>query len=109
MTIKLTKKQLLLLDYIETFTRENGHSPSYREIMLGLGLKSVSSVAEHIEHLVEKGVIIKQPGAARSLEIVDYRHDESVTLFKKALATASPEEQKTLLEAADILGLNLEN
>ena len=109
MTIKLTKKQLLLLNYIETFTKENSHSPSYREIMTGLGLKSVSSVAEHIDNLVEKGIIIKQPGAARSLEVVEYRHTETTALFKTALETASEEEKVILLKAADILGLDLEN
>ena len=109
MTIKLTKKQLLLLDYIEDFTRNNGHSPSYREIMAGLGLRSVSSVAEHIEHLVEKGIIVKKPGAARSLEVVDYRHEETTALFNHALTTASAEDQATLRAAAEILGLNLEN
>ena len=106
MTIKLTKKQLLLLDFIKDFTEKNNCSPAYREIMAGLGLKSVSAVAEHIDNLVEKGVIKKTPGASRSLELIDYRHDETVTLFKSALFAAS-EEEKTLLAAADILVLDL--
>ena len=109
MTIKLTKKQLLLLDFIKDFTEKNNCSPAYREIMAGLGLKSVSSVAEHIEHLVEKGVIVKKPGAARSLEVVDYRHEETTALFNHALTTASQKDQETLRAAAEILGLDLEN
>ena len=107
MTIKLTKKQLLLLDFIKDFTEKNNCSPSYREIMSGLGLKSVSAVAEHISNLIEKGVIKKTPGSARSLELIDYRHDETVALFKAAIFAASEEDQKTLLAAADILGLDL--
>ena len=107
MTIKLTKKQLLLLDFIKDFTENHNYSPSYREIMAGVGLKSVSAVAEHVSNLVEKGVIKKTPGSARSLELINYRHEETVALFKAALSTASEEEQKTLLAAADILGLNL--
>ena len=54
MTVKLTKKQLALLDFLQDFTEENGYSPSYREIMAGMGLSSVSAVAEHVENLVEK-------------------------------------------------------
>jgi SOS-response transcriptional repressor LexA len=109
MTIKLTKKQLLLLDFIKDFTESHNYSPSYREIMAGVGLKSVSAVAEHIGNLVEKGVIKKTAGSARSLELVDYRHEETVALFKSTLETASDEDKKTLLQAADILGLDLES
>ena len=109
MTIKLTKKQLLLLDFIKEFTETHNYSPSYREIMAGVGLKSVSAVAEHINNLVEKGVIRKTAGSARSLELVDYRHEETVVLFRSALETASEEEKTVLLQAAEILGLDLEN
>ena len=69
--MKLTKKQLAVLDFIQDFTEENNYSPSYREIQAGLGLSSVSAVAEHVDNLVSKGVIKKVPGAARSLEILD--------------------------------------
>ena len=54
MPIKLTKKQVALLNFIQDFTEENGFSPTYREIMAGLELSSVSAVAEHIDNLVEK-------------------------------------------------------
>lgn len=108
MGIKLTKKQLAVLNYIEDFTEEKGLSPSYREIMAGLGLSSVSAVAEHVDNLVVKGVLRKVPGAARSLEILDYKHEETVGLFKTRLLDASDDERKILLAAADVLGLDLE-
>ena len=108
MAIKLTKKQLAVLNFLEDFTEENGYSPSYREIMSGLGLSSVSAVAEHIDNLVSKGVLKKVPGAARSLEVLDYKHEETVSLFKAKLMDASDDERKTLLAAADVLGLDLE-
>ena len=108
MSTKLTKKQLAVLNYLEDFTEENGYSPSYREIQAGLGLSSVSAVAEHIDNLVVKGVLKKVPGAARSLEILDYKHEETVGLFKARIMNASDEEKKVLLAAAEILGLDLE-
>ena len=108
MSVKLTKKQLAVLNFLEDFTEENGYSPSYREIMNGLGLTSVSAVAEHVENLVNKGVLKKVPGAARSLEVLDYKHEETVGLFKARLLNASEEEKKVLLAAADVLGLDLE-
>ena len=108
MGIKLTKKQLAVLNFLEDFTEENGYSPSYREIMSGLGLSSVSAVAEHIDNLVSKGVLRKVPGAARSLEILDYKHEETVGLFKAKLMDCSESEREILLKAADVLGLDLE-
>lgn len=105
---KLTKKQLAVLNFLEDFTEENGYSPSYREIMTGLGLSSVSAVAEHIENLVSKGVLKKVPGAARSLEVLDYKHEETVGLFKAKMLDCSEEERKVLVQAGEILGLDLE-
>lgn len=104
---KLTKKQLAVLDFLQDFTEENGYSPSYREIMAGLGLTSVSAVAEHVDNLVEKGALRKVPGAARSLEILDYKHEDTVTLFKLKISDCTEEEKKTLEKAAEILGLDL--
>ncbi|MBR2830928.1 hypothetical protein IKE83_01055 [Candidatus Saccharibacteria bacterium] len=104
----MTKKQLAVLDFLEDFTEENGYSPSYREIMTGLELSSVSAVAEHIDNLVAKGVLKKVPGAARSLEVLDYKHEETVLLFKAKLVECSEEDKKVLVKAGEILGLDLE-
>ena len=107
MAVKLTKKQLAVLGFLQDFTEENGYSPSYREIMSGLGLSSVSAVAEHIDNLVSKGVLRKVPNAARSLEVLDYKHEETVDLFKLKMVNASEEEKKILEQAAEILDLDL--
>lgn len=109
MKVKLTKKQLALLNFLQDFTEENGISPTYREIQAGLNLSSVSAVAEHIDNLVEKGVIKKVPGAARSLEILDFRHQETVDLFKAKLDTATEEERQLLRKAAELLELDLDD
>ena len=108
MAVKITKKQLAVLNFLQDFTEENGYSPSYREIMAGLGLSSVSAVAEHVENLVEKGVLRKVPGAARSLEVLDYKHEETVGLFKAKMLDCTDEARKILVAAAEILGLDLE-
>ncbi|MBR2725703.1 hypothetical protein IKE87_00310 [Candidatus Saccharibacteria bacterium] len=107
MAVKLTKKQLAVLDYLRDFLDEKGYVPSYREIMTGLNLTSVSAVAEHIDNLVEKGVLKKTPGEARSLTILDFEHKETVALFREGMMSASEEEKKVLLAAAEILGLDL--
>ena len=103
----MTKKQLAVLNFLEDYLEENGCSPSYREIMAGLGLSSVSAVAEHIDNLVAKGVVRKNPGEARSLEVLDYKHEETTLLFKARMLDADEEEKKILLRAAEILGVDL--
>ena len=107
MATKITKKQLAVLNFLEDFTGENGYSPSYREIQEGLGLSSVSAVAEHIDNLVAKGALRKVPGAARSLEVLDYKHESTVNLFKAKLMDCSEEDAKILKLAAEVLGLDL--
>lgn len=109
MGVKITKKQMLILNFISDFTQERGFSPSYREIMTGVNLSSVASVAEHINNLVAKGALKKTPGAARSLEVIDLTHPETVALFNQALTNASPEDREILLQAAQILDLDLES
>ena len=108
MSVKLTKKQTTVYNFIKEFIAENNYSPSYRDIMSGLGLSSVSAVAEHVDNLVRIGALKKAPGAARSLEVVDISYPETTSLFKLRLAVATPSEKETLEKAATILGIDLE-
>ena len=107
MSIKLTKKQALVYDYIAEYVKNNGASPTYREICAGLGLSSVSAVAEHIDNLITLGALKKSPKSARSLEVVDISFPETVALFRQKMATATEEELETLRRAAGILGVDL--
>jgi repressor LexA len=68
--VRPTKKQRELLEFLEKFTHEHGYSPSYREIMTGLGYNSVATVALHVGNLVKRGHVVKRDHSARSLEVV---------------------------------------
>jgi len=70
MTERSTKRQQELLQYVDEFIRQHGYGPSYREVMNGLGYKSVSTVAVHIDGLIAKGYLRKRDNSARSLEVV---------------------------------------
>ena len=72
-TVRPTKKQRELLSYIESFIAEHGYSPSYREIMTGLGYNSVATVALHVNNLIARGHIKKRDRSARSLEVVQQK------------------------------------
>ena len=70
MAQRSSKKQQELLEFIDGFIKEHGYGPSYREVMSGLGYKSVSTVAVHINGLLAKGYIRKKDNSARSIEII---------------------------------------
>jgi SOS-response transcriptional repressor LexA len=76
--------------------------------MEGLELASVSSVAEHVDNLVAKGVIKKVPNTARSLQILDYRQDETVALFKARMPEVLEEDKQILKRAAEILDIDID-
>jgi hypothetical protein len=68
-TVRPTKKQRELLEYIKQFIDEHGYSPSYREIMRGLKYTSVATVSLHVNSLIRRGHLHKRDYSARSLEL----------------------------------------
>lgn len=73
-TQRPTKKQHELLSFIDGFIKGNGYGPSYREVMRALDYKSVSTVAIHINGLIERGFLRKTTHSARSLEVISIDH-----------------------------------
>ncbi|HUB93257.1 MAG TPA: hypothetical protein VMB52_02030 [Verrucomicrobiae bacterium] len=82
LSVRPTKKQKELLDYIDTFIEEHGYSPSYREIMNGLQYTSVATVALHVGNLIKRGHLRKRDHSARSLEVVKASGSAPVTSFE---------------------------
>ncbi|MBU0531505.1 transcriptional repressor LexA [Patescibacteria group bacterium] len=73
----LTKKQSEVLAFIKEYIADNGYSPSYREIADHFGLSSPATIHQHVQALVEKGMIeVDEDGCARSIEIVDQVESE---------------------------------
>lgn len=99
MTERSTKKQKELLAYVDTFIKEHGYGPSYREVMSGLGYKSVSTVAIHIDGLIAKGYLRKRDHSARSLEVVSSEYKSGgVAASKSPVNTA---KEKWLVDAVN--------
>jgi len=73
-----TKKQREMLIFIDNFISGHGYGPSYREIQKGLGYKSVSTVAGHVDNLIARGHLIKRSKSARSLELTKGAKDSEV-------------------------------
>lgn len=94
MAERSTKRQKELLDYVDAFIQEHGYGPSYREIMNAIGYKSVSTVAIHIDGLIEKGFLRKRDNSARSLEVVT-----TSAATAASSKTVSPAKEKWLVDA----------
>lgn len=65
----LTRRQKEVLDFIASFVRENGYSPSYDEIARGLNLASLATVHKHIQALETKHYLKRGFNQSRSIEI----------------------------------------
>ncbi len=72
MPVVLYERQREIIDFISQFIQKNGFAPTLQDIATAMGLSSLATVHEHIEVLVQKGVIKKHGSRKnRSLEIVD--------------------------------------
>jgi repressor LexA len=96
--VRPTKKQRELLAFIDAFIAEHGYSPSYREIMSGLGYNSVATVSLHVGNLIKRGHLRKRDHSARSLEVADT--NEAATVKSNKVAAS---EEKWLVDKVEYL------
>ena len=71
MVKELTSAQDQLLNWIKEYINNFNHSPSIRQMMNGMGLKSPAPIQSRLKHLQEKGYISWQEGRARTLQLVN--------------------------------------
>lgn len=102
--VRPTKKQKILLDFIDGFIREHGYSPSHREIMAGLNYNSVTTVALHVNNLIKRGHLRKRDNSARSLEVVG---SDSKRVGK--LNAIEESQEKWLVDRVNSMLTELEN
>ena len=67
----LTDAQNELYSWIRDYMKNFKHSPSIRQMMQAMGLKSPAPIQSRLKHLQDKGYISWQEGKARTLQIVD--------------------------------------
>jgi repressor LexA len=66
----LTEAQQELYDWLVEYIRANQHSPSIRQMMRAMGLKSPAPVQSRLEHLKTKGYISWDEGKARTIRLM---------------------------------------
>ena len=70
----LTEAQQELYDWLVAYIRENQHSPSIRQMMRAMGLKSPAPIQSRLDHLRRKNYIDWTEGQARTIRILqDYQ------------------------------------
>ena len=67
----LTDAQYELYGWIKNYMKDFKHSPSIRQMMQAMGLKSPAPIQSRLKHLQEKGYISWQEGKARTMQIID--------------------------------------
>ena len=67
----LTYAQNELYRWIKDYMKNFQHSPTIRQMMQGMGLKSPAPIQSRLKHLQEKGYISWQEGKARTMQIID--------------------------------------
>ena len=67
----MSNKENEILEFINYTLKNDGYSPSVREICEAVNLKSTSTVQYHLKKLEKKGVINKSEGKSRSLHLND--------------------------------------
>ena len=67
----LTTAQKELYEWLVGFIADNHHSPSIRQMMQAMGLRSPAPIQSRLRHLQEKGWIKWQEGQARTLQLIE--------------------------------------
>ena len=73
------EKENEILEYINDTIRNEGYSPTVRDIQNALGIKSTSTVHSYLCRLEEKGLIKKDQGKSRSLRTSEKNADDRRT------------------------------
>ena len=67
---ELSSAQQELYDWLSDYISSNRHSPSIRQMMEAMGLRSPAPIQSRLRHLQQKGWITWQEGQARTLQLL---------------------------------------
>lgn len=67
----LTKRQYQTLQFIKSFIKKNGFSPTYEEIAQGIGVAHKSRVFYLLRGLKERGAVSMLPNRQRTIRVVE--------------------------------------
>lgn len=80
----LTARQTQLIQFLREFVELNGYPPSLRELMDGIGVRSLAGVTCHLDNLVRKGYLRRNSGGPRAIALLRDEHGVPLTLSYSA-------------------------
>ncbi len=98
----LTEAQNELYGWIRDYLKNFQHSPSIRQMMKAMGLKSPAPIQSRLKHLQEKGYISWQEGKARTLQIVEDVLSDGIPILGSIAAGGLIETFDDVQEELDI-------
>ncbi|PIG91318.1 transcriptional repressor LexA [Gloeocapsopsis sp. IPPAS B-1203] len=102
----LTEAQQQLYDWLSEYIRQHQHSPSIRQMMQAMNLKSPAPIQSRLEHLRIKGYIEWTEGKARTIRILN-RVQQSVPVLGAIAAGGLLEPFTDTVEQLDFSNLFL--
>ena len=107
--MNLTEKQKRVLDFISSFIKTKGFSPTYEEIRQHFGFKSVRSVQKYIVQLEDKGCIkIPMRNRSRMITVVEHGTPSALIPMAGIVAAGRPieavEQNDSIAVPGDMLG-----
>lgn len=70
----LTPRQQQIVEFIDRHQHDTGGAPSFAEIAQRFGFRSLTTVADHLRLIRQKGALTQEPGQARSLRVTSPLH-----------------------------------
>jgi repressor LexA len=79
--MSITTRQKQLLDFIERCQRQEGITPSVRDMCAALGLASHGSLLRHLQILESEGYLTRLPGKKRTWRLTNSSRTNSIPLL----------------------------
>ena len=98
----LTNAQNELYEWIKNYLKEFQHSPSIRQMMEAMGLRSPAPIQSRLKHLQEKGYISWQGGKARTLQLLSDSSRGGIPIMGSIAAGGLIETYSDLKDELDV-------
>lgn len=86
MSKNFDEKQQQLIQFIYDFTKQNGYTPSVREMCDKMHFASTSTIFYYLTKCEEQGIIKRAKGKNRAIELVDVPFEDGVPVVGKVAA-----------------------
>ena len=98
----LTPAQQELYGWLDDYIRQHRHSPSIRQMMEAMGLRSPAPIQSRLRHLQQKGWLTWQEGQARTLQLLGAASGGGIPVLVSVAAGGLVQPYDDLQERLDL-------